>query len=150
MPRFFIFFIFAFVLIGGPGCTHKVIHKTTSETPRIEAVLTQYIDGTSKGRPDLLRQAFHPDFNLYARNQDDTLRIWNGQEYIGLFKSGESNNRIGRIISIDQEGDVATAKVEIEIPGRLFTDYFLLVKYAGQWKIIHKSYTSRAIEKDPA
>ena len=148
MPKFLTFILFAFLMSVAPGCVHKAPLKTTLETQNIEAVLIKYIDGTSKGRPDLLREAFHPDLNLYARNPDDTLRVWKGQDYIKLFKAGEPNNRVGRIISIDQEGDVATAKVEIETPRRLFTDYFLLVKYASQWKIIHKSYTSRPIEKD--
>jgi len=36
------------------------------------------------------------------------------------------------------------AKAEIVIPNwRIFTDYFLLLKYEGSWKIIHKSYTWR-------
>ena len=148
MSKFLTFILIALQMCVALGCVHKAPLKTTLETQDIEAVLIKYIDGTSKGRPDLLREAFHPDLNLYARNPNDTLRVWRGQDYIGIFKSGEPINRVGRIVFIDQEGDIATAKVEIETPRRLFTDYFLLVKYAGQWKIIHKSYTSRPIEND--
>ncbi|MEO0870437.1 MAG: nuclear transport factor 2 family protein [Pseudomonadota bacterium] len=122
-------------------------YPASVEKADIEAVLQKYIDGTSKGKPDLLREAFHPEFNLYARNADDTLRIWDGNEYISLFESGKPRNRIGRVVYVDQEGDTAVARVEIEIPqDRLFTDYFLLVKYGGQWKIIHKSFTSRPLD----
>lgn len=144
--RLFIFIALAQLMVT--GCTHTSVAPDTVEASKIESVLMKYINGTSEGRPDLLREAFHPDFNLYARNQDDTLKVWKGEDYISLFEVPQTRNRVGSIISIDQEQDVAVAKVEIEVAGRrLFTDYFLLVKYSGHWKIIHKSYTSREIEK---
>ncbi|MFM9951905.1 MAG: nuclear transport factor 2 family protein, partial [Saprospiraceae bacterium] len=86
---------------------------------------------------------FHPDFNLYTVTQD-TLWIRSGEKYIANVKAGEKTSRIGRIISIDYEKDAAMAKAEIVIPGwRIFTDYFLLLKYQGSWKIVQKSYTWR-------
>ncbi|MBV7259001.1 nuclear transport factor 2 family protein [Erythrobacter crassostreae] len=134
------------------SCSHVSQDASTpissSETRLIEETLTDYIEGTSLGTPDQLRSAFHPDFNLYAVNPDNSLRIWSGQDYISDFKVGESNNRVGKILSIDFEQDVAVAKAEVTIPGsRVFTDYFLLVKYEDQWRIIHKSYTSRPIDE---
>jgi len=113
-----------------------------SEIKKITATLMDYIEGTANGEPDRLRKAFHPDFNLYAVT-NDSLRIRSGEKYISLFTLGKKSNRIGRIVSIDFEQDVATAKAEIVVPNwRIFTDYFLLVKYEGSWKIVHKSYTS--------
>jgi len=71
-----------------------------------------------------------------------------GKEYISKIKQGEKSKRIGRIISIDFENDAAIAKAEIVIPDwRIFTDYFLLLRYEGSWKIIHKSYTWREYPK---
>lgn len=108
----------------------------------------KYIDGTANGEPDKLREAFHPDFNLYSVTKEDSLRIWKGQDYIEGIEEGKKANRIGRIISIDFEKDAAIAKAEILIPDwRIFTDYFLLVKYQGSWKIVHKSYTWREVPK---
>lgn len=135
------------------ACVHHPLleagAETRSERDLIEAVLMDYIDGTSVENPDQLRSAFHPDFNLYSVNNDGSLRVWSGTEYISNFKLGDVNSREGRIISIDFEKDVAVAKAEIIIPGsRIFTDYFLLSKYDGNWKIIHKSYTFQRIESD--
>ena len=66
------------------------------------------------------------------------------KKYIDGVKRGEKTKRIGRIISIDVEHNAAMAKAEIVIPGyRIFTDYFLLLRYEGSWKIVHKSYTWR-------
>lgn len=118
-----------------------------SEKEQIEETLMHYIEGTANGEPKRLQKAFHPDFNLYSV-ANDSLKIWRGQEYIGNFKEGKKSNRVGRILFVDIENDAAIAKVEIEVPGwRTFTDYFLILKYQGAWKIVHKSYTWRDVPK---
>ncbi|MEZ4939544.1 MAG: nuclear transport factor 2 family protein [Saprospiraceae bacterium] len=122
--------------------------SSKSEIEEITATLMNYIDGTANGEIDKLRKAFHPDFNLYSVTKEDSLRVWKGEDYIGGIEQGKKSNRIGRIISIDFENDAAIAKAEILIPNwRVFTDYFLLLKYEGSWKIVHKSYTWREIPK---
>ncbi|QGK77196.1 nuclear transport factor 2 family protein [Flavobacterium sp. SLB02] len=117
-----------------------------SEKRQIEEILMHYIEGTANAEPERLQKAFHPDFNLYSVAKD-SLRIWKGQEYIGNFKDGKKSNRIGRILFIDIENDAAIAKVEILLPEkqRNYTDYFLLLKYEDQWKIIHKSFSWKVL-----
>lgn len=113
-----------------------------SDTEQISDTLTDYMEGTANGEPARLRHAFHPDFKLYAVTEDDKLLIRSGEQYISDIKAGEKINRIGRIVSIDVENNAATAKVEILMPNfRLYTDYFLLLKYQASWKIVQKSYT---------
>jgi len=120
----------------------------STDLEQITETLLNYIEGTANGEPDQLRRAFHPDFNLYSVTKEDQLRIWNGKNYIENIKVGEKNNRKGRIISIDFENNAASAKAEIIIPNwRIFTDYFLLLKYEDSWKIIHKSYTWKEFPK---
>ena len=113
-----------------------------SEIEKINTVLYDYIEGTANGEPDRLRNAFHEDFNLYFTS-NDTLRVWSGKQYIDNVKSGRNSNRIGKVISIDYEGDAAMARIEILMPSRkrIYTDYMLLLKIRGKWKIIHKSFT---------
>lgn len=116
-----------------------------SDLDQVTEILFDYIEGTANGQPERLRKAFHPDFNLYTVT-NDTLWTRSGKQYIADIKVNEKNNRVGRIISIDVEKDAAMAKVEILIPGfRIFTDYFLILKYRGAWKIVHKSYTWREL-----
>ncbi len=127
--------------------TYAQSKSTKSEISQIEETLMLYIDGTANGEPDKVRKAFHPDFNLYT-NASDTLWIRDGEKYISNIKVGEKANRIGRIVSIDYEKDAAMAKVNILMPGwRDFTDYFLLIKYGGSWKIVHKSYSWKDVSK---
>ena len=120
--------------------------STKSDIEQISETLMHYIEGTANGEPNRLRKAFHPDFNLYTVTAEDSLRTRSGEKYISNIEEGEKSNRIGRIISIDDEKDAAIAKVEIVIPKwRIYTDYFLLLKYEGTWKIVHKSYTWREV-----
>ena len=125
------------------GCLNSNAQSSKSEIELITTTLMDYIEGTANGEPERLRKAFHSDFNLYTIEKD-SLRIRSGEKYISNVKKGEKTNRIGRIISIDYEKDAAIAKAEIVIPNwRIFTDYFLLLKFEGSWKIVHKSYTWR-------
>ncbi|HRF76853.1 MAG TPA: nuclear transport factor 2 family protein [Chitinophagales bacterium] len=134
------FLAFLLLLITLKGYAQS--DSTQSDIAQITATLMDYIEGTANGEPERLRRAFHPDFNLYTVTQEDILRIRSGEEYIQGVKEGEKSDRIGRIIAIDYENNAAMAKAEIIIPGwRIFTDYFLLLKYEGSWKIVQKSYT---------
>lgn len=134
-------------MLLGP-CAAAAQTNSPSEIAQITATLMDYIEGTANGEPERLRRAFHPDFKLYTVTEADSLRIRSGEAYIAGIKPGEKANRIGRIISIDYENDAAMAKAEIVVPNwRIFTDYFLLLKYEGAWKIVQKSYTWREIPK---
>lgn len=116
--------------------------KAQSDMELIQATLMDYIDGTANGEAERIRKAFHKDLNLYVV-EGDSLRARPGQQYISYFEDGKKRNRIGNIVSIDHENDAAMAKIRVDMPGskRLYTDYLLLLKIAGEWKIIHKSYT---------
>ena len=133
--------IFTTLLLFAFGAANSQ-KQSPSEIQKISETIMLYIDGTANGEPDKLKKAFHPKFNLYSVTQEDSLRVWEGENYINRIKEGQKSNRIGRIVAIDYDQNVATAKVEIIMPNRrVVTDYFMLLKYQGTWKIIHKSYT---------
>ncbi|MEM1259857.1 MAG: nuclear transport factor 2 family protein [Bacteroidota bacterium] len=122
--------------------------NSLDEIDEIRTTINLYFAGTRDGKPQKLREAFHPDFNLYTVDTDGKLITRSGEQYISNTKEGIKTNRIARIISIDVENNTAVAKAEILVPAwRIFTDYFLLLKYQGKWKIVHKSYTWRETEK---
>lgn len=120
----------------------SIAQEDQSDIEQIRKTLMDYIEGTANGEPERLRDAFHEDLNLYSV-AGDSLRPLSGQTYIGYFEDRKPRNRIGRIISIDYENDAAIAKIEILMPARkrVYTDYLLLLKLKGKWKIIHKSFT---------
>ncbi|MCG8374560.1 MAG: nuclear transport factor 2 family protein [Balneolales bacterium] len=114
----------------------------------ITKTITDYIEGTSFGNQDQVRQAFHPDLNLYSI-RDGKLNVWYGQDYINGITEGRNTGRTGKILSIDYETNVAIAKAEIIIPNRdaPFIDYFILAKIEDTWTILHKAYTVKTSEK---
>jgi hypothetical protein len=124
------------------------VMNSQSEKESIKKALFNYIDGTANGEPDRVKKAFHKDLNLYSVRNNE-LHTWKGENYIGRLKPGKKSNRIGKIISIDFENNAAMAKLEIDMPGakRIYTDYMLLLKVKGEWKVIHKSYTFRPYKK---
>jgi len=122
--------------------------KADSELLSITETLMHYIEGTANSEKERINLAFDDELNLYSVSKTDSLKTWYGKDYIAGFTEGKKNNRVGRIISIDYENNAAMAKVEIKVPGwRTFIDYMLLLKYGGQWKIVHKSYTWYEVEK---
>lgn len=120
------------------------VSTAQTELEKINETLYDYIDGTANGEPDRVKNAFHKQLNLYHVN-NDSLVTWGGQGYINNIKVGRKSNRIGRVVSVDYENDAAMAKIEILMPSRkrVYTDYLLLLKVQGNWKIIHKSFTFR-------
>ena len=103
-----------FVLVGVFSLlylnTNAQVENSKLEIEQITETLLKYINGTANGEPDKLKEAFHPDFNLYSVTKEDSLRIWSGKDYIGGIKEGKKSNRIGRIISVDCEKGAAIAK----------------------------------------
>ena len=107
----------------------------------ITGVVQKYLDGTSQGKPELVEEAFLPSLELQWLGEGDTLRRITGPDYIEWIKKGEAVPRYGRIVNIDATDRSAMVKVEIEWNDRLYTDYLLLLKVEGTWRIANKIAT---------
>ncbi|WP_081368330.1 nuclear transport factor 2 family protein [Janthinobacterium sp. TB1-E2] len=110
----------------------------------IQETVRLYLHGTSFNVQGEINQAFHASARLYLDGKDDAEWELSGPEYAKLFsdeKKGQFNGRHGRLINVEVNGKVATAKAEIHIPrqGVRYVDVFLLKKIAGNWKIVSKS-----------
>lgn len=121
----------------------QLLHAQDTDHATVRRVVQDYIDGTSFNRPELLERAFHPDITMYF-TRNDQLWMPTHEEYIGFFRKGEAGTPTGRqgnIRLIEVASDVATARAEILVlkNGRLFIDYFLLKRHAGEWRIVSKT-----------
>ncbi|WP_282043457.1 nuclear transport factor 2 family protein [Winogradskyella flava] len=117
-----------------------------SDLELITESINNYLNGTSNGKPELVKITFHSKLNLYSIPSEDRLKVWFGKDYISGIKEENKSNRVVRTVSIDYEKDIAFSKVEIIIPNkRIFIDYLMLLKVNGNWKIIHKSYTTKVL-----
>jgi len=110
----------------------------------ITATLMDYIEGSTNGQPNRLKKAFYPDLNLYYV-KNNSIAVWSGKDYILDTKEGKPTGESGKILSIDYENNAAVAKVEISHPRSAspYIDYFMLLKTAGKWTIIHKMFTKK-------
>ncbi len=117
-----------------------------TECDSIKSALQSYIDGSSYNDPEKIVAPFYEDARMFLSKKDQPIWLLTPAEYADLFKKrekGKFNGRVGNILSIDQENDIATAKVEILISDKdlRFIDLFLLKKLEGEWKIISKAAT---------
>lgn len=114
----------------------------------ISAVIQDYLHGSSYNQNEQLARAFHPDARLYLSQGADGMREVGIAEYAGWFgkNPGQFNGRIGRLLGIEVEGNIATAKAEILVSKdqARFVDLFLLKKLEGRWLIISKTATRQS------
>ncbi|GAA4279368.1 nuclear transport factor 2 family protein [Aquimarina mytili] len=117
-----------------------------SEDDQIRVTINQYLEGTSYNKPEIIKKAFYKEANLFLTHKEKALWIVPIAEYVSWFEKkekGKFNGRIGNILSIDQENDIAMAKAEIIAKDKdvRYIDIFLLKKIEGEWKIISKAAT---------
>ncbi|WP_148040913.1 nuclear transport factor 2 family protein [Montanilutibacter psychrotolerans] len=112
---------------------------------RVAAVIQDYLEGSSYNRPEQLRRAFHPSARLYLSQGVSGMREVSVDQYVGGFtrNPGQFNGRFGRLISVQVEGSIATAKAEILVgkDQARFIDLFLLKKLGEDWQVISKTAT---------
>ena len=129
-------------IIAGLLFAHSLVAQ--SDEALIRETLTKYIDGSTGGQPELLKEAFHKDLNLYYV-KNNRVSVWSGKAYIADTKKGQPTGEQGKILSIDYTNNAAVAKVEITDPKSRtsYIDYFMLLKTNGTWTIIHKIFTKK-------
>ncbi len=129
--------------------------KGQSDQEQIRTVLDNFIEGTSFNYPDKVRSAFYPNTPMFLYNRADTVLIMSSERYASLYgrkEPGTPNARYAKVLAIDIERDIASAKIETLMPnwGERFVDIVLLKKIEGSWKIISKAATAEPIPKTAA
>ena len=117
----------------------------------IVAVVQLYIDGSAQGDAAKLREAFHPDAQMYGAVGDDRYDE-PITEYIKLMEASPGGETLrGRITSIVQAGDAATATVaEDGFWGTLsFVSFLALARIEGRWRIVNKTFAHTGGELPP-
>jgi hypothetical protein len=107
----------------------------------IARAIQTYVDGGKSGKSADMKPAFHDGAIIYGYAGPD---LFGGPIQI-LFDWVDTNppasDLKSSITTIDIEGTVATARVELyNWSGRRFTDMFTLLKTDGEWKITSKVF----------
>lgn len=116
-----------------------------NEYLEVEKALSPYIESAKTGDGKLNRTAFY-DHAYIVGSVDGEFSAVSADEFETIISStGESKDIKHHIAWIDISGPAAAAKVEfIDWAGLRFTDFFVLYKKDGEWKISGKTYDSHS------
>lgn len=123
----------------------------TAEQAAVRKPLEAYLQGHATGDGAHMRRAFLPSAHVEGI-RDGKLLSWTAEEYIAGLKgtpADDESRRLRRIDSIDVTGNAAMARVTLDYPSGIFTDYFVLLKVDGEWKIANKVWTRNTSTATP-
>jgi len=115
------------------------------EDEQVRAAVNQYLRGHATGDPAEMRKAFLPTAHIEGI-RDGKFVSWTLDEYCSRFKgkpAADESSRRQTIDSVDISGTAAMARATLVHGAIIFTDYFVLLKVDGEWKIANKVYASR-------
>ena len=116
-----------------------------SEEAAVRAAINQYFKGHSTARSDEMTAAFLPSAHIEGI-RDGVFTSWTAAEYSGRFSgrpAADESSRKRTIDHVDVSGSAAMVKATLVHGATTFTDYFVLLKVNGNWKIANKVYSSR-------
>lgn len=131
-------FLFGVAVLYG-----SIANAQINERPLIEQTIQLYFDGWMTGDTTKVGKAMHSTCHLKVY-RDGVFRNVNRNQYLSGFKPHpKEEGTYGRVKMVDYEGNIASAKCEIETPKAIFTDYFNLIKVQEFWYIVDKVSTRK-------
>lgn len=131
----------AAVLLASP----VALAAQQSDEAAVRAVITTYFRGHATGIADTMRAAFLPSAHIEG-NRNGTFTSWTVDQYVSGFRGQPAPDEASRVRTIDEvdvSGSAAMVKATLKHGATTFTDYFVLLKVNGEWKIANKVYHAR-------
>jgi hypothetical protein len=122
-----------------------------SDEEAVRATIQQYFRGHATADPNEMRKAFLPTAHIEGI-RDGKFVSWTLEEYCANFRgqpAADEATRRRTIDAVDISGTAAMARATLIHGPITFTDYFVLLKVDGEWKIANKVYTSRPTGDQP-
>jgi hypothetical protein len=101
-----------------------------------------YLQAHATGNGDLIRAAFLPTARIDGV-RDGKAVSRSAEEFAAGFSGKPAEDeaqRTRRIDALEIHGTAGSARVTLDYPKVSFTDYFVLLKVGGEWKIASKVY----------
>jgi hypothetical protein len=117
--------------------------EAANDEAAVRAALQHYLLGHATGDGAHHEMVFHPEARLFWM-RDGALSTRTSAEYIAGASgqpAEDEDQRRREITMVDVTGDAAVAKVVLDYPNTLFTDYMSLLKIDGEWRIVNKTFT---------
>ncbi len=115
------------------------------EEAAVRAALEHYLLGHATGDGAHYEMVFHPQSKLFWM-RDDTLNTRTSADYIAGASgspAADEDQRRREITMVDVTGDAAVARIVLDYPTVVLTDYMSLLKIDGEWKIVNKIFTAQ-------
>jgi hypothetical protein len=109
---------------------------------QIRAVIGVYFRGHATANADTMRAAFLPTAHIEGM-RNGVFTSWTVDEYVAGFRgtpASDESTRVRVIDSVDRSGSAAMVKATLRHGATTFTDYFVLLKAEGKWRIANKVY----------
>ncbi len=125
--------------------THEEDVATFQEYDAIKKTLHLYIDNAGPSNGAGMRPAFFDHARIVGEIGGSFYNM-TADEFEGVISSDNASPEVEyHIASIDVSGNAGAAKVEfLNWGGHRFTDFFVLYKHEGVWKISGKVYDSHS------
>jgi hypothetical protein len=128
----------AALLLGG------ALMSAQSDEQAVRAAIQQYLKGHATGNAEEMRKAFLPTAHIEGI-RSGVFTSWTVDQYVAGFKgtpAADESTRKRTINTVDIQGTAAMARATLVHGATTFTDYFVLLKVDGAWKIANKVYSS--------
>jgi hypothetical protein len=114
----------------------------SAEETAVRAAVEHYLRGHATGLGEHHRKVFHPDARLFAVREG---KYWTltSEDYIARSSgkpAADEAQRKRAVEMVDIAGNAAVAKVVLDYPDAMITDYMSLLKIDGEWKIVNKTF----------
>lgn len=120
------------------------VASAQNEDQAVRAVINQYFKGHATRSGVEMRKAFLPTAHIAGIRQG-VFTSWTVDQYVAGFDGkvpADEATRKRTIDTVDISGNAAMVKATLVHGPTTFTDYFVLLKADGAWKIANKVYSS--------
>jgi len=117
----------------------------TDDERAVRAVVGTYFRGHATAIADTMRAAFLPTAHIEGI-RNGTFSSWTVDQYVAGFRGQPAADEASRrrtIDLVDISGSAAMVKATLQHGATTFTDYFVLLKVDGNWRIANKVYHAR-------
>ncbi|WP_354686108.1 nuclear transport factor 2 family protein [Cupriavidus necator] len=109
------------------------------------APIEDYLQGHITGKAEYMVRAFHADARIVSY-RDGKLHSLTVDEFVSARCPGhpapDEAQRKRSITQFDVVGNAGVAKVVLDYPDVVFTDYMTLLQIDGAWKIVNKTFSA--------
>jgi len=113
----------------------------TSKKQIEDLLLNFYHKGHELSDGELYRPMLHDNFSIFWINNGKKIESTDKEDYISWYEAENRNTKLRwqtDILSIDVEGDIASAKVRIYNQNFGYLDYFNFMRENGKWFAVNK------------